>query len=71
MNNKFIKSKYDYWKDGNDWMLAIDNIQLDANKLTNKQYIHDEYVCKVLVFTNVNELLDFMVDKIRRLEARL
>ena len=60
-NNKFIKKKYEYWQEDDQYFLALNDINVDLSRKDDEQYLYNEYVSKVVVFEELYELIDYLI----------
>ena len=71
-DNKFIRNKYEYWQeDDNCYMLAIENINFDRDKANDPSYLYREYVSKIVVFEELYELIDYLIQCLQATLERL
>lgn len=69
MENRLIKKKYEYWEENGQYFLALDDVNVDLSRKNNKQYFYTEYVDKIVVFTTIKDLIDFLIYQIKQLEC--
>lgn len=69
MENRLIKKKYEYWEENGQYFLALNDVNVDLSRKNNKQYFYTEYVDKIVVFTIIKDLIDFLIYQIKQLEC--